>query len=363
LNASAANPAHRPGKYDATIEMNSLQTPYNTIDITERLIRIGERVREHVLNQLRQESAESLSAVAFESAADKIYVIDRSVETILLPALAEELQPALSFALICEGVNDEKPLAFPSHIPIDQCQARLIVDPIDGTRPIMYNKRSAWWLAGLAPNRGEDTSLRDIDVAVQIEIPTTRAALADVIWAVRGKGAFGLTSNLITHELKKFHPEPSRATTIRGGFASIFHAMPGGKEIFAAIEEELVRELIGGLDVSKTALFDDQYLSTAGQLYELITGHDRMLVDVRGLLYQMFRRNGLHGGHACHPYDVCTILIAQEAGVEITDGRGRLLNVPLDTTTDVSWIGYANKAIRTEVEPVLLKLLAKHGLI
>jgi hypothetical protein len=333
------------------------------LKIAERLIHIGERVRDHVLNQLRQESAESLSAIAFETAADKIYVIDRSVETVLLPALAEELQPLLSFALICEGVNDEKPLSFPAGTPIDQCQARLIVDPIDGTRPIMYNKRSAWWLAGLAPNRGEETSLLDIDLAVQIEIPTTRAALADVIWAVRGRGAKGVTSNLITHELKTLQPEPSRATTIRGGFASVFHAMPGGKEVFAAIEEELVCELIGGLAESKTALFDDQYLSTGGQLYELITGHDRMLVDVRGLLYQMFRRAGKHGGHACHPYDVCTILIAQEAGVEVTDGRGQILDVPLDTTTDVSWIGYANKAIRAEVEPVLLRLLAKHGLI
>jgi hypothetical protein len=340
-----------------------LQSSYHPSEIAERLIRVGERVREHVLNQLRQESAESLSAIAFETAADKIYVIDRSVETVLLPALAEELQPVLSFALICEGVNDEKPLIFPSNTPIDQCQARLIVDPIDGTRPIMYNKRSAWWLAGLAPNRGEETSLLDIDLAVQIEIPTTRAALADVIWAIRGKGAKGVTSNLITHELKRFRPEPSRATTIRGGFASVFHAMPGGKEIFAAIEEELVRELIGELEESKTALFDDQYLSTGGQLYELITGHDRLLVDVRGLLYQMFRRDGKHGGHACHPYDLCTILIAQEAGVEVTDGRGRILDAPLDTTTDVSWIGYANKAIRAEVEPVLLRLLAKQGLI
>ena len=44
----------------------------------------------------------------------------------------------------------------------------------------------------------------------------------------------------------------------------------------------------------------------------------------------------------------------------VTDGRGLPLNAPLDTTTDVSWIGYANEAIRREVEPVLLRLLSKH---
>jgi len=95
----------------------------------------------------------------------------------------------------------------------------------------------------------------------------------------------------------------------------------------------------------------------------LVSGHDRLLIDVRGLLYERFQREGKPVGHACHPYDVCTSLIAEEVGVEITDGRGQPLDVPLDTTTDVSWIGYANKAIRAEVEPLLLRILAKHQLI
>src|SRR5262245_65247304 len=164
---------------------------YDREEVARRLAPVGEIVRDHVLGELRRQSAESLSAIAFETAADKIYVIDRSVETVLLPALVEHLQPAVSFALICEGVNDEQPLAFPEGTPVDECRARLIVDPIDGTRPIMYNKRSAWWLAGLAPNRSDEASLRDIDVAVQVEIPTTRAAMADTLLALRGRGARG----------------------------------------------------------------------------------------------------------------------------------------------------------------------------
>ena len=329
-------------------------------EIRRGLVRIGECVRDHVLKELRQQSSESLSAIAFETAADKIYVIDRSVETILLPALVEHLQPLTSFVLICEGVNDEQPLAFPADLPIDQGQARLIVDPIDGTRPIMYNKRSAWWLAGLAANHGERTSLQDIEIAVQVEIPTTRAALADTLWAIRGQGAEGETTNLLTGERAEFQPRPSRATTIAGGFASFFHPFPGGKEIFAAMEEELALALIGGLEQSKTAMFDEQYLSTGGQLYELLTGRDRLLVDVRGLLFERFAREGKTVGHACHPYDLCTVLIAEEAGVEITGADGQPLDAPLDTTSDVSWIGYANADIRREVEPTLMKLLDKH---
>jgi hypothetical protein len=137
---------------------------------------------------------------------------------------------------------------------------------------------------------------------------------------------------------------------------------PGGKEVLTAIEEELVAEILGNLEEDKTALFDDQYISTGGQFYELIMGHDRMIADVRSLLYERFKREGRPVGHSCHPYDICTALIAEEAGVEITDGRGEPLDAPLNTTEDISWIGYANKAIRREVEATLLGLLAKHGL-
>ena len=223
----------------------------------------------------------------------------------------------------------------------------------------MYNKRSAWWLAGLAPNRGDETSLRDIDVAVQVEIPTTRAAVADTLLAIRGCGARGETTNLITGERTSFRPRPSGAPTIKEGFASVFHPFPGGKEIFASIEEGLAREIIGGLEASKTAMFDDQYLSTGGQLYELMTGRDRMLLDARVC---STNDSNARASPPVMPatYDLCTALIAEEAGVIVTDGRGLPLNAPLDTTTDVSWIGYANEAIRREVEPVLLRLLSKH---
>ena len=84
---------------------------YDPIEIRKRLVIIGELVRDHVLLELRRQTTEDLSAVAFHSAADTIYEIDRSVETILLPALQKHLAPLVSFVLICEGVNDEQPLA------------------------------------------------------------------------------------------------------------------------------------------------------------------------------------------------------------------------------------------------------------
>ena len=335
---------------------------YDLSEVRKRLIIVGELVRDHVLKELRQQSTDTLSAVAFHSAADTIYEIDRSVESVLLPALQEQLAPLVSFVLICEGVNDEQPLPFPAGCAIDDCELRIIVDPIDGTRPIMYNKRSAWVLMGVAPNRGEGTTLADIELAVQVELPTTRAAVADTLWAIRGQGAFGETVNLQTNARVPFHPQPSRATSIRGGFAMLANFFPIGKDVLAGIEQNLAEELFGDLSNQKTALFTDQYLSSGGQLYELMMGHDRMLADVRSLLYEKFAREGKATGHSCHPYDICTALIAEEAGVQVTDGCGRKLAAPLNTTADISWIGYANQAIRDEVEPVLLALLERYGL-
>ena len=61
------------------------------------------------------------------------------------------------------------------------------------------------------------------------------------------------------------------------------------------------------------------------------------------------------------PYDLCTELIAREAGVVVTDEWGRPLAAPLDTVFDVAWVGYANEALRRLVEPVLHRLLRELG--
>src|SRR5262245_8651318 len=140
-------PCARSPKNDAPCSKGDRQESlmsYDCEEVAQRMASVGAIVRDHVMQELRRQSSESLSAIAFETAADKIYVIDRSVETVLLPALVEHLEPAISFALICEGVNDERPLIFPAGTPIDKAQARLIVDPIDGTRTIMYNTRRPW---------------------------------------------------------------------------------------------------------------------------------------------------------------------------------------------------------------------------
>jgi fructose-1,6-bisphosphatase/inositol monophosphatase family enzyme len=61
----------------------------------------------------------------------------------------------------------------------------------------------------------------------------------------------------------------------------------------------------------------------------------------------------------CHPYDCAGLLVAEEAGVVITDARGQPLDAPLDTTTGVSWVGYANAGLRRRIEPHVLEYLER----
>jgi fructose-1,6-bisphosphatase/inositol monophosphatase family enzyme len=61
----------------------------------------------------------------------------------------------------------------------------------------------------------------------------------------------------------------------------------------------------------------------------------------------------------CHPYDICTALLLQEAGGIVEAPDGRRLRVPLDTTTPVAWMGYANPVLARRVRPVLRRIMAE----
>ena len=77
---------------------------------------------------------------------------------------------------------------FPEGTKAEDAELRLIVDPIDGTRGIMYDKRAAWALAGVAPNKGDATRLSDIEIAVMTELPTSKMGRGDVLSAIKGNG-------------------------------------------------------------------------------------------------------------------------------------------------------------------------------
>ncbi len=88
--------------------------------------------------------------------------------------------------------------------------------------------------------------------------------------------------------------------------------------------------MLGPAPPGRALCFEDQYLSTGGQLYELLAGHDRFIADLRPLFAPVLAARGQAPGLTCHPYDICTLLLAEEAGVIVTAPHGGPLDVPLD---------------------------------
>jgi hypothetical protein len=325
--------------------------------ILDRLFEFQRTVRDMIL-RTRKESG--LNEVGRESAADTIYKIDTEVDPIL-EEFCQEWGKSTPIVVVAEGLEDHEgnevqSRVFPASAKESDARLRLIFDPIDGTRGIMYDKRPAWALAGVAPNKGPNTRLRDIEIAVMTELPTSKLGFADVLWAVKGGGANAIRADLRSGDTQSLAITPSKANSINHGFATITNFFPGTKVVAAELMEHIALKMIGPADVTKATVFEDQYISTGGQFYELIVGHDRFNADLRPLFYRI---QGQPEGLCCHPYDCATMLIAEEAGIILTDGIGNALDGPLDVTTGISWAAFANGQLRNAIEPVLTDFLQK----
>jgi fructose-1,6-bisphosphatase/inositol monophosphatase family enzyme len=330
-------------------QLSPLKIPVRQLQQIRRLLcRLQIAIRAAVRATQGQGSAR-LSRVAAVTAADTIYAVDRVSEEAVLGWLARNWPRRWPVEVVMEGLEGRGPVVFPDGVAVGDTQFKCIIDPIDGTRGLMYDKRSAWSLAGVARQRGEKTGLEDILVAAMTELPTSKAGAADQLSAVRGQGVVAERMDGRTGRKRRFQPRPSTAREVAHGFASFVKFFPAGKAWLAKLEEELWRELNAG-----TEIFDDQYLSTGGQLYELLMGRDRFIADLRPLAITRLR---LRSALACHPYDLCTALVAREAGCVVTGADGGPLCAPLDTTSPVAWVGYANVGLARRIGPALRRVL------
>lgn len=324
--------------------------------------KLHETIRARVVETCENSSLNQLSAIVADDEGDTIFAVDRVSEEILIEFFEREIASKVPIVLIAEGLENGK-IILPRGSDEKDAVWRIIVDPIDGTRGLMYQKRSAWILTGIAPNRGENTNLSDIEFAIQTEIPLVKQHLSDTIWAFRGEGATAERFNRLTNETFDLHLQPSKSPTIAQGFAMISRFFPGVRDVLAEIDEEMVRDALGKPTLGKAQCFEDQYISTGGQLYELIAGHDRFVADLRPLMQTIMNERGLDLSICCHPYDLCTELVARESGVIVTDENGNPPKFLLDNEIDVTWIGYANAQIRGQIEPHLQDSLKRRGLL
>lgn len=298
-------------------------------DARALLCRLGDHLRDAVMGA----RGIDMAVIDSETAADTIYAIDRIADDALLGWFEEHWT---GVEVVSEGLED------PVVVGADPVWT-VIVDPIDGTRGLMYDKRPAWCLAAAAPHGG---SLDDVVAAAMTELPTAKQGAADQLSAHAGGGLVADRTDLRTGEREVLTVRPSSATDLEHGFSGLAKFFVPGKVALAELETELFRRL-GVRDV-----FDDEYICSGGQLHELMAGHDRFVADLRPLIEP--------AAFACHPYDVCTAMLLTEAGGVVTDPWGDPLDAPLDTTSPVAWVGYANRVLADWIAPVLAETLRDH---
>ncbi len=126
--------------------------------LLEPLKQLHEIIRSAVVGACEESGLEALSAIALEEEGDTIYAVDRVSEDLLIDYFERVVSPVVPIVLIAEGLPKGK-VVLPRGSMRQEAVWRVIVDPIDGTRGLMYQKRSGWILTGVARNRGDETCL------------------------------------------------------------------------------------------------------------------------------------------------------------------------------------------------------------
>ena len=205
------------------------------------VLRIQSEIRYLVVQACERGDVEGLARVDQDGEGDTLYAIDRVGEERLVDLFTEHVACIAPILLLAEGLPPGG-VVLPRGAGESEAVWRVLVDPIDGTRGLMYQKRSAWILTGVAPNRGAATSLADIVLAAQTEVPLVKQHLCDRLWAMAGCGTHAERYQRIDKSLRPLALKPSSASTIAHGFSTISRFFPGVREELASIDDEIVRE-------------------------------------------------------------------------------------------------------------------------
>lgn len=289
-------------------------------------------------------SSGDLRDVAFtvgQGAGDLTFGLDEATEAAVTQWFEETAQAApLSLFTEDTGWRHRGP---EGEVPdFDHGGPRIVIDPVDGTRNLMMDLRSAWCVVALAPPGTTIPTQGEVVCGVVRELPDSRAATWRTLIATRGQGCQlevgGEERPLVVDDDGRmdhgyfpffaFHPRIRPAVTRLG----------------AAVFERLEAE---GVDTA--TCFDDQYISSGGQLALITLGTYRAVVEPRGFLAER-----LGPTQTCKPYDVAgAILCAQEAGSIVHGLDGEPLDFPLDESTAVSFCAFHNEATRARFFPHL----------
>ncbi len=233
---------------------------------------------------------------------------------------------------------------------------RIAIDPIDGTRPLLGDLRSAWTsIAACPPGPGEPRA-SDVSVGLLGELPTSSTEAWRVIRAQRGHGA--TIQRLSSAPAQRLSEQPLIADAddrADHGVFSFFRFSPWQRPQIAAVEADFLARIEAAEGADLMHCYDDQYVCNVGQLVHLALGAYRLIADLRGHMMEP----GGESPVTSKPYDLAAaLLVAREAGCVVTAPDGEALDFPLDAETPVSFIGWANEPTARRLAPHLKAALS-----
>lgn len=292
-------------------------------DLADALVSLGRSVRDAVRGALVQRS-EALADVVRAEGGDHIFGIDTVADRVILDALAEPggIGARWPGTWVMEGFDAALPVGDTVGGPGPW---RYLCDPLDGTRPLLVDKRSAWVLIGAGRHA---TTLEELELSVVIEVPTRRAVWAMVCWADRHGRLVAFDEDLRTGEQRPLRLEPRTGADLAHTFVTVVRFAPGHGEVIGRWAD---RHLAG------LTTFEDLVPCSAGQMMGLASGADAAVFDPRPVLAPATM--------AAHPYDLAGLWVARAAGAVVEALPAGPLDVPLDVQHPVAWAGYANEAV------------------
>lgn len=285
-------------------------------ELAEELAEVGRAVR--VAVGVPQGAADA--EVVRTEGGDDVFGVDARADEVLIAEIEHRCGSRWPGTLVIEGFDDP--------VPVGDAGGpwRYLADPVDGSRPWLWGKRSAWVLLGAGR---EATTLEQLEVGACVELPTPRAAVALVAFAVAGDGP----PRAVDDDIAGGPPRPAHLVPLSGDrldhrFVTVLRYAIGTKATIGAWEDTV----LAGLHV-----YEDPFISTGGLIMEVAAGRQAAVLDPRPML--------IPTTPSSHPYDLAGLVVARQAGVLVEALPPGPLDVPLDTTTSVAWAAYANPAI------------------
>lgn len=304
--------------------------------LARALADLGRRTRDAVRATRAHQGDELDGQVVRTEGGDDVFGVDERAERVLLDGFTAIGRRWPGTATI-EGFDDA--------LPVGDAGGpwRFLVDPIDGTRPYLAGKRSAWVLLGA----GRDArTLEDLEVGAMVEIPTRLAALGRVAWAtVASTSAHVEEDDLVGAGAPvRVAIAPKADADLARTFVTVVRLTPGTHGAIGAWADAH----LAGLEV-----YDDLVPCSAQHLFGVASGSDAAVLDPRPL----FDRAAL----ATHPYDLASLVVARAAGAIVEALPPGPLDVPLDTDTPVAWAAYANEHVATRLRPAAATFPSAHA--